>query len=174
AVWVSLRRRRPLLVEHPESRASKCLEKVVRRLLARESEPAVPLRFSPESHYEILDIEPTASDEDIRKAHRRVRQIYGRDSVVVVGLYGRGRLDLFHRRIDEAYSVLMDPARRKAYDLALFPDGIPSAAPTEVRPVKPSVLVDRPPMPDLGPEPDFTGALLQRIREARGLELREI
>ena len=36
AVWVSLRRRRALLVEHPEARASKCIEKVTRRLLARD------------------------------------------------------------------------------------------------------------------------------------------
>src|SRR5690606_17627007 len=99
AVWVSLRRHRPLLVEHPEARASKCVEKVTRRLLAREAEPPLVPRFSPETHYEVLDIEPTASDEDIRKAHRRVRQIYGCDSIVVAGLYGNARLDLFHRRI---------------------------------------------------------------------------
>jgi flagellar biosynthesis protein FlhG len=174
AVWVSLRRRRPLLVEHPESRASKCVEKLTRRLLGREGEVVVAPRLTPETHYEILDIEPTASEEDIRRSHRRVRHIYARDSVIVVGLYGQVRLDGFHRRIDEAYTVLMDPARRKAYDQALFPDGIPSGRAAEALPPGPGPHVDRPPMPELPADTDFTGALLQRVRESRGLELREI
>jgi flagellar biosynthesis protein FlhG len=175
AVWVSLRRRRPLLIEHPESRAAKCVEKLTRRMLAREGEPAAPPPRSPESHYEILEIEPTASDEDLRRAHRRVRHLYARDSVVVVGLYGRARLDAFHRRIDEAYSVLMDPPRRKAYDQALFPDGIPAGKVGEPgHRATPEPAAERPTPPTIPVDAEFTGALLQRVREARGLELREI
>lgn len=174
AVWVALRRRRPLLVEHPEARASKCAEKLTRRLLGRESER--DLEPPGDSHYELLGLDPTASDEEIRRANRRVRQIYARDSIVVAGLYGQGRLERLHRRLDDAYDTLMDPARRKAYDLALFPDGVPARAEaslaTETQPlVSPS---ERPPMPELAADTVFTGPLLQQVREAQGLDLREI
>jgi flagellar biosynthesis protein FlhG len=72
AVWVSLRRRRPLLVEHPESRASKCVEKITRRLLAMESESARQPELPGDSLYDLLEVEPTASDESIRRANRRI------------------------------------------------------------------------------------------------------
>ena len=213
AVWVSLRRRRALLVEHPEARASKCIEKVTRRLLAREAEPpawtgrapaspppATPAPLAPgaataddadatddrvlageprpvESHYQLLEIEPTASEEDIRRAHRRVRQVYGRDAIAVSGLYTREGVDALQRRFDDAYATLMDPARRKAYDLDLFPDGVPAAARPVPRrgPGSEAVPVGaRGPAPTLPPDVDITGALLREVREKMGVELREI
>src|SRR5690606_31411324 len=44
--------------------------------------------------------------------------------------------------------------------------------PPTISPLTPHI--DRPPMPELADDVVFTGALLQRVREARGLELREI
>ena len=84
---------RCLLVEHPESRASKCVEKLTRRLLGLESDNAKAPDLPGESHYDLLDVAPTASDEIVRRANRRIRQVYAQDSVVVGGLYGRSRLD---------------------------------------------------------------------------------
>jgi len=130
AVWLAVRKRRPLLIEHPESRVAKGVERVTRRLLALEQErpaaaasavrpPAEP------THYEVLEIDPAATDEEIRRAHRRTRESYGHDSLVVCGLYDRERLAAFHLRIEEAYDTLMESERRRAYDQALFPDGLP-------------------------------------------------
>lgn len=172
AVWVSLRRRRPLLIEHPESRASRCIEKLTRRLIGREGEREVPVPG--ESHYELLEIEPTASDEDIRRANRRVRQTYARDSVVIAGLYSRDRLERLERRLDDAYDTLMDPIRRKAYDQALFPEGVPTLEPPRVEVSAPVPVAERPPMPEIDADAVFTGDLLREVREALGLELREI
>ena len=171
AVWVSLRRRRALLVEHPESRASKCIEKVARRLLAREAEavPDDPART--ETYYELLEIEPTSSEEDIRRAHRRVRHLYGRESVVVSGLWNREGIETLQRRFDEAYSVLMDPLRRKAYDQELFPEGLPSRA--RIRRPEPSVATGRP-APPVAADADMSGRLMREVRESVGIELREI
>jgi flagellar biosynthesis protein FlhG len=176
AVWVSLRRGRPLLIDHPESRVAKCVERVTRGLLSRESEPIVADIVSGDSHYDLFEIEPTASDEEIRRANRRARQIYGRDSIVVRGLYTRERLEELHQRFDEAYDTLMDPARRKAYDQELFPDGIPRRSPAPPRaPPKPArPPAELPPMPSIDESTEFTGSLMQQVREARGLDLREI
>jgi flagellar biosynthesis protein FlhG len=130
AVWLAVRKRRPLLVEHSESRVAKGVERVTRRLLAMEQERpgsagGTPRPPTDPTHYEVLDIDPAATDEEIRRAHRRTRDIYGHDSLVVCGLYDRERLSAFHLRIEEAYDTLMDAERRRAYDVALFPDGLP-------------------------------------------------
>jgi flagellar biosynthesis protein FlhG len=178
AVWVAVRRRRPLLVEHPESRISKCMEKVTRRLLAaRESDLSITKVVAGSSHYELLEIAPTASFEDIRRANRRIREIYGRESVVIGGQYSEEQLDELHRRFDDAYTTLMDAAKRKDYDHALFPDGVPSR-PAERMAHGPAKVeappAERPPMPALTKETVFTGAILQQVREAKGIDLREI
>ncbi|HKE17828.1 MAG TPA: helix-turn-helix domain-containing protein [Kofleriaceae bacterium] len=180
AVWVSQRRRRALLIEHPESRAAKGVEKVMRRLLARDAEAARAGAGAPgesENHYQLLEVAPTASDEEIRRAHRRVRQMYGRDSVAVSGLYTRDGLDALQLRFDEAYATLMDGQRRKAYDQRLFPDGVPSAgqvgrAGNRRRATSPDPA--RGPAPSIPPDADWSGRLLREVREALGIELREI
>jgi flagellar biosynthesis protein FlhG len=177
AVWAAVQRSRPLLVEHPEARISKCIEKVTRRLLAGRDglgEPAA-VGMAP-THYDLLDIEPTASFEDIRRANRRIRELYGRESMVISGLYTDEQLDAVHRAFDEAYSTLMDASRRKSYDLALFPEGVPAQIlDAHSNPVKVEIPAsERPPMPEIGEDTAYTGALLRQVREARGIDLREI
>jgi flagellar biosynthesis protein FlhG len=198
AVWASTRRRRPLLIEHPETRIAKCFERVARGLLAvrtpgmrTEGSGAMPpmddsrLDVLPsDSHYELLEVPPTASFEDIRRANRRIRDIYGAESIAISGLYDPASLEAVHRRLDLAYTTLMDAAKRKDYDMELFPDGVPMpiSTPSLTEPIqqRAAVKVDevqqtiRPPMPELSPQTDFSGPLLRQIREAVGVELREI
>jgi flagellar biosynthesis protein FlhG len=193
AVWASTRRRRPLLIEHPETRIAKCFERIARGLLA-----ITPPKIDgggdvlpSDSHYELLEVPPTASFEDIRRANRRIREIYGAESIAISGLYDPASLEAVHRRLDLAYTTLMDAAKRKEYDLELFPDGVPMpvtpSSGSDARnlghrtdaPARPPAKVDdqaavRPPMPELTPITEFTGPLLRQIREAVGVELREI
>ena len=195
AVWASTRRRRPLLIEHPETRIAKCFERVSRGLLAvrkgSDASGALPAASSQDvlpsdSHYELLEVPPTASFEDIRRANRRIRDIYGAESIAISGLFDPASLEAVHRRLDLAYTTLMDAAKRKEYDMELFPDGVPmpvtppvthSEAPPP-RPVakvdEPATLAIRPPMPEVSPHTEFSGPLLRQIREAIGIELREI
>jgi flagellar biosynthesis protein FlhG len=187
AVWASTRRRRPLLIEHPETRIAKCFERVARGLLAVRP-PATDGDVLPsDSHYELLEVPPTASFEDIRRANRRIRDIYGAESIAISGLYDPASLEAVHRRLDLAYTTLMDAAKRKDYDMELFPDGVPMPVSPPVhsagevlpprQPAKvddPATLAARPPMPDISPHTEFTGPLLRQIREAIGIELREI
>jgi flagellar biosynthesis protein FlhG len=184
AVWASTRRRRPLLIEHPETRIAKCFERVARGLLAvRPTEHSGDVLPS-DSHYDLLECPPTSSFEDIRRANRRIRDVYGAESIAVSGLYDPASLEGVHRRLDLAYTTLMDAAKRKEYDSELFPDGVPmpvpppnDTAPITRAPAKqedPATLAARPPMPELGPRTEFSGPLLRQIREAVGVELREI
>jgi flagellar biosynthesis protein FlhG len=186
-VWASTRRRRPLLVEHPETRIAKCFERVARGLLAVRVPPLIEGEVLPsDSHYELLEVPPTASFEDIRRANRRIRDIYGAESIAISGLYDPASLEAVHRRLDLAYTTLMDAAKRKEYDHELFPDGVPMPVSGPINlgeaiPPRPPVPVDepaaiatRPPMPALDAQTEYTGPLLRQIREAIGVELREI
>lgn len=188
AVWASTRRRRPVLVEHPETRIAKCFERVTRALIATRPPDTEGEVLPSENHYDLLEVPPTASFEDIRRANRRLRDIYGAESVVISGLYDAATLEAVHRRFDLAYTTLMDAAKRKDYDMELFPDGIPAPPPPEStasgsgaqpRPTTPKledpiIAAARPAMPELGADTAYSGALLRQIREARGIELREI
>jgi flagellar biosynthesis protein FlhG len=141
-----------------------------------------------DSHYELLEVPPTASFEDIRRANRRIRDVYGTESIAVSGLYDPASLEAVHRRLDLAYTTLMDAAKRKDYDLDLFPDGVPmpvvhhTTSPSDVAPPPrpaaksddPAQLATRPPMPEITSRTEFSGPLLRQIREAVGVELREI
>ena len=182
AAWASLRRRRPLLVEYPESRVGKCIEKIARRLLSWGGDRLALDLCVQENYYELLDVAPTASFEDIRRANRRIREVYSPESLVMTGLYSIESLQALGERIDSAYRTLMDANLRKEYDQVLFPNGVPSqeksmlyqqpsgdplASGTE--PAK-----DRPPMPELTPATEYSGSVLQRVRMAQGIDLREI
>lgn len=184
AVWASTRRRRPVLVEHPETRIAKCFERVTRALIGTRPPELEGEVLPSENHYDLLEVPPTASFEDIRRANRRVRDIYGAESVVISGLYDAAALEAVHRRFDLAYTTLMDAAKRKDYDMELFPDGIPTPPPADPNagaPPRPTPKLEdsiiaavRPPMPELFAGTEYSGPLLRQIREARGIELREI
>lgn len=184
AVWASTRRRRPLLSEHPETRVAKCFERVTRGLMAARNTGVSGDVVPSDSYYELLEVPPTASFEDIRRANRRIRDIYGAESIAISGLYDPASLEAVHRRLDLAYATLMDAAKRKDYDCELFPDGVPvpaaamhESAPAQRGPGKgddPDILAPRPAMPDISPTTEYSGPLLRQIREAVGVELREV
>jgi len=189
AVWGAVRKRRPLVVDHPESKVSKNVERIVRKLLAvdqndRSQPHDTPKRTEEQTLYEVLEIDPGASDEDIRRAFKRMREMYAAESMVVCGLYTPARLDVVHARIDEAYDTLLDPDKRKLYDIKLFPDGIPTrptptagvaaveaASPPKGEPTPAKVLV---PEPIVDANTEITGELLKKLREARGIDIAEI
>jgi flagellar biosynthesis protein FlhG len=193
AVWQAVRRRRPLLTEHPEAKISRDLERIARRLLAavdEDGEVELPRGIEEQTLYEVLELEPGASEEEIRRAHRRQKEIYAPESMAIAGLYAHEGLDVVQRRIEDAYDTLLDVERRHAYDLELFPSGLPArrnapqtpmavpvghgttpatgiAAPTEPPP-------ERLPEPIITPDTEIDGPLLRRLRESRGVALADI
>ncbi|MBX3272616.1 MAG: helix-turn-helix domain-containing protein [Sandaracinaceae bacterium] len=171
--WSSVRNRRLLLVESPGAKSAKSLEKVARRLLALAAgkrlrrERAVP----PESHHDLLEVDRGATDEEVRRAYKRARDIYAPDALAVYGLFAPDELDKVRTRIEEAFDVLLDPARRRPYELSVFPvedDARDEAPAFRARPT------DLPPPPAITPETDFSGPLIRQVREALGIDLRAV
>jgi flagellar biosynthesis protein FlhG len=173
AVWTCVRMRRPVLVESPGTKASKSIEKIARRVLAIDSGKGGPrpLRpVPPESHHDLLEVERGATDEEIRRAFKRTKEIYSHDSLCCYGLFDRQAMESLRARLEEAYDVLLDPSLRRPYELSVFPAAPePALAPASDKSDEP-----KPPPPLITPETEFTGALVRAVRESQGVELRDI
>ena len=72
------------------------------------------------NYYELLDVERTASQEEIWEAYQAALTAYYPGSLASYGLVTNEESDQIMSRIQEAYQTLRDPALRKAYDLALL------------------------------------------------------
>jgi flagellar biosynthesis protein FlhG len=182
AVFLAARRRRPLLVEAPATRASRNIERIARRLISLETTPhgstnvtaAASAPVAP-THYDLLAIDRSATDEEIRRAYRKTREVYAAESVCLCGLMTPEEVSSIVARVEEARDVLLDASRRRPYDLSITPvvemamstgfDDEPAVAESA------AVLA---PMPDLTPDTEVTGALLRSVREARGVDLRDV
>lgn len=189
-VWLAARRRRPLMAEYPDAKVAKNIERIARRVLSGESErpsgvSTGPLRLDEEqTYYEILETEPGVSDEEVRRAYRTLKDIYASTSPVVAGLYDEQELADLHARANAAHDTLFAPERRRLYDLALpeadLARAVRAAAANSAR--RPNSLLPSPGGDDRpeSPEPvielgdDVSGAVLRKIREARGIELSDI
>ncbi len=64
-------------------------------------------------YYGLLGVAPTASEEEIKRAYRRLALRYHPDRN-----RGDKRAEQRFKEISEAYAVLMDPAKRREYDRA--------------------------------------------------------
>ena len=70
------------------------------------------------NYYEVLEIPSTAKTEEIYHSYQRAKMAYSNDSVALYSLMSheecRNILDL----VEEAYSILSDPNKRRRYDEA--------------------------------------------------------
>lgn len=144
-------------------------------------------RILEQSFYELLEVSPSATPEEIERAWERARVLYGTGSLAAYTLLTPELAAALASRIDEAFEVLLDPMARAAYDARLPVEDarsarpapepaaappVPAAAPTSQAPpdpVPPPPVVE-PPRPFVPPEgAEWTGELLRKAREARGL-----
>ena len=174
AVRTSSRKRRPLLLESPGSRASRNIEKIARRLFASQDSrrDRAPWRdVPPSSHHDVLEVERGATDEEIRRAYKRMCGVFDQENLVTFGLLDAEGVDTARARIDEAYDVLLDPARRRPYEISVFPEADETKAEAEQEQVPAGEL---PPAPSITPDTEFGGALLRAVRESQGTSLQQI
>lgn len=68
------------------------------------------------NYYEVLEVEKNASPSQIEQAYLRARNAYSTDSVAMYSLMTRQECEDVLRQIEEAYSVLGFPQKRKEYD----------------------------------------------------------
>jgi flagellar biosynthesis protein FlhG len=182
-VWLTVRRNKALLVDSPASKAARNVERVARRVVALatarpERAPApLPLPAESPTHYAMLGVTRSANDEEVRRAYKRVKEMYAPSSLATASLLSERELQTTRTKLDEAYDTLLDPVRRRAYDLSTFAEPEPEAE--RALPPRPAMLLERSMLQnelvrEIGPDTEFTGALLRKVRQSQGIELKEI
>jgi curved DNA-binding protein CbpA len=117
-----------------------------------------------EDLYAVLGLEPRATAEELERAYRFCLDLYGEGALATYSLLEPAEADEQRARVQQAYDVLCDPSRRKAYDES---NGfLPPDAPVLPFPLPASPVVELP--------LEVSGPALRRVREARGLSLRHI
>lgn len=117
--------------------------------------------------YDVLGLEPGASREQVERAYRFSMEMYGQDALATYSLLEPAEIEAERARIQEAYAVLADPGRRRQYD-----DGHGFASPEASVvpfPTLGGTEVEEVELPDV-----LSGADLRRLRESRGVSLRQI
>jgi curved DNA-binding protein CbpA len=153
--------------------------------------------FDELDHYELLEIAPDASGDEIERAYRMMRATYDGDSLATYSMFGEDEAAEMQARIDSAYAVLSDPARRERYDADRAGDAsavaepIASDEPVVLAPLAESALAkplvetrtrEAPAFDriadaaddDLPPGADWDGARLRRARLQRGVEIDDL
>jgi flagellar biosynthesis protein FlhG len=181
-VSLTVRRNKPLLVDSPTSKSARNLERIARRVVAlatAKAQDRVPVALPTEEPtlYAVLGVTRSASDEEIRRAYKRQREIYSTGGLATVSLLDTPQLSAAQRKLDEAHDTLLDPIRRRAYDLSTFPEAEPlvlSARTTRPALAAEQLMLQEELQREIGPDTDFTGSLLRKVRESLGMELVDI
>ncbi len=184
AVWLSVVHQRPVLIDSPTSKGARNLERIARRILAlaasRDQErraEMVPLSPAHLNLYEVLLAHRGATDEELRRAYKRQRDLYQTNSLPLTSLVSEAEQRRESARIEEAHDTLLDPLRRKAYDASIFPET--EAEAPRSREADSALLAERAALRqelsrEISGETEFTGMLLTKVREAQGVELSDI
>lgn len=70
------------------------------------------------NYYEVLEVPTDASTDDLHKGYVRAKNAYSQDSLALYSLMTKDECDQIIELIDEAYSILSDPEKRRLYDQA--------------------------------------------------------
>jgi curved DNA-binding protein CbpA len=77
-----------------------------------------------QNYYERLEIPPGASPLEIRRAYRKVFELYQDDSIASYSFFSDEERGEILAGIEEAYLALIDPEARTAYDRSLIAAGL--------------------------------------------------
>lgn len=68
------------------------------------------------NYYDVLEVTPEASQDDIYRGYVRAKNAYSQDSLALYSLMTKEECQQILDLIEEAYSVLSEPSKRKQYD----------------------------------------------------------
>jgi len=180
--WLTARRRRPLLVDSPTAKSARNLERIARRVAAMSTSIESRVHNPPPASdqrvtlYEVLGVPRGASDEEVRRAYKRQRERFAIGSLPLVSILDDDQVRAELRRVQEAYDTILDPVRRRAYNLSTFPDLDEDGPPTPTRlPASTEQLMLQAEIArEIHAETEFTGDLLRKVRESQSVSLEDI
>ncbi len=141
------------------------------------------------THYEVLEILPDASLEEVERAYRMAQATWAEDGLATYSLYEDGEAEAMRERIELAYRVLSDVDTKAEYDGRLAPQEAPlldeveldldlqfadesnAAASVDLVPAEIETFDDA---GDEDADAAWTGARLRRARLRRGIDLEKI
>ncbi len=154
------------------------------------------------TYYELLEVSPTATTQEIHKAYERTRRVYDPNSIALYSLFSPEETASIQQRIEDAYRTLMYESHRRKYDehlrsLSAQPDPIvhelqyPASArspqdsfdfdKSRTLPPEPMFQEQAPPKPEppeLQPPPpfdsEFTGPAIRLLREKRNMSVKHV
>ena len=102
--------------------------------------------------YELLEVDPSATTQEVYRAYDRVKKVYDPNSVALYSLFTPDETAMLRQKIDEAYRTLSNDKNRKQYDTFLRerhelpePEPLPLAAHRQQRQIPvPQVIVGEP------------------------------
>jgi curved DNA-binding protein CbpA len=93
--------------------------------------------FSEQNFYEILEITPDATTEEIQKAFFRAKATYSPSSPALYSVFTEEEAQQLLRLIDEAYAILSNHSKRREYDQSVFGKSLAQNANASVTPIAP-------------------------------------
>ena len=71
------------------------------------------------NYYELLEVSPQATSQELHKAYERIRRVYDPNSIALYSLFSPEETAIITQRIEEAYRTLVYEDNRKRYDALL-------------------------------------------------------
>jgi curved DNA-binding protein CbpA len=71
------------------------------------------------NYYELLEVSPKATSQEIHRAYERVRRVYEPNSIALYSLFSPDETAAITQRIEDAYRTLVYEDNRKRYDALL-------------------------------------------------------
>lgn len=136
------------------------------------------------THYEVLEVDREADDEEVERAYRLARATYGGDGLATYSVFAEDEVAALQERIETAWRVLSDPESRRVYDAGLGDE--PEERPFEVALDLAAEEEEAAPRAEVAPsipafdrleddrEGDWDGPRLRRARLERGIDLEQI
>lgn len=84
------------------------------------------------NYYEVLEVEPSASQQEIQQAYNRSKNAYSGDSIALYSLMTKDECDAMLSQVEEAYSILSIPEKRREYDRVRGINTTPKSQPQDL------------------------------------------
>jgi curved DNA-binding protein CbpA len=142
------------------------------------------LNDDPLSLYDVLELTPDATPQEIRSAYLRLKSAYSKDNIAHYTVFSREDTETMLQNIENAYMMLSNPERRRHYDqnqglrVADTFSADAMGMTVDPKPPQPSTVPPQPQTNDLEAmiqnEENWNGAALRRMREARRISLEDL